>query len=170
MSAGEAGALAFGLGLLVACHPDAVATAAPPQREATVAASRVVIDLDESSAHGAYVRRMRVDEQVIYPTTCDGPRPSPPALCSPAFRDLGGHGSYRVEVVDAMSDRTRADYLLAAVIEGSSECGAYGFWLIRVDSRGVRATQPVAGCFALSRDRTRPETDTPVIRGRLASS
>lgn len=143
---------------------DAVPIGALPPRETTMAARRVVIDLDESHAHDAYVRAMRVDEQVIYPTNCDGPRPSPRALCSPAFRDLGGHGFYGVKVVDVRSDRARADYLFAAVIEGGSECGAYGFWLIRVDSRGVRATQPVAGCFALSRDRTRPETDTPVIR------
>jgi hypothetical protein len=104
---------------------------------------------------------MTVGGDVVIPTACD-PVPSGPlkALCTPAFRhlahDRGTHGS---RLVDTRSSEASTYYVFAAVVEGSGECGAYGFWIMRVD-KTIHITQPLEGCFAFSDD----EKKNPVVQ------
>jgi hypothetical protein len=62
------------------------------------------------------------------------------------------HNLYARRAIQLVAVRTgsnKADFVFAAVIAGSGECGAYGFWVMRVDASDVRLTPPIAGCFSL---------------------
>jgi hypothetical protein len=109
------------------------------------------------------VATMTADGDVVLPPTCN---PAPPdsraSLCTPAFRKLAhDRGGASAHLVDMHDDARGATYVMAAVVEGSGECGSYGFWVIRVD-RAIRITQPITGCFALSTDKDAGAV-TPVV-------
>lgn len=110
-----------------------------------------MLTFDES---GTFVQSMVADSEVVMPPAC-APLPKKGAgavLCSPAFRELAHErGSATARLVDEHSDDAGSTYVFAAVITGSGECGAYGFWAIRVDTK-VHVTPPVAGCFMLQEE------------------
>lgn len=125
--------------------------AAPKAR--TGAESRAVVwTFDES---GFFVRAMTVGEETILPPACAPPRTgAATVLCNPAFRALAhGQGTMSAHVVDMRREGRGATYVFAAVIAGSGECGAYGFWAIRV-GQDVRVTPPIEGCFMLQGEAT----------------
>ncbi|MGD0528759.1 MAG: hypothetical protein ABSE49_26720 [Polyangiaceae bacterium] len=146
--------------------PGYMAIGTLPPYEITVAAHPIVIEFDESWAHEAFVTRMRVGDQVVYPPPCASPQ-ALAALCSKAYRELGGHEVFAVKLVGQDVTAELADFLFAAVYEGAGDCGAYGYWLVRVESARVRATPPVRGCFAGPR-RSRDDggVQEPTVRWR----
>ncbi len=144
--------------------PGYMAVGTLPPYETTVAGRPIVVEFDESWAHDAFVTRMRAGDQIVYPPPCASP-PALPALCSKAYRELGGHEVFGVKLVSQNVAAERADFLFAAVYEGAGDCGAYGYWLVRVESARVRATPPVRGCFAGPRgSRDDGGVEEPAIR------
>lgn len=98
------------------------------------------------------VAAIRVDDEVLYPPDCGASRRS--GLCSRAHRHLRsweGKGQtlvlLRHDGAPASPDAASARFFFGAVFHGSPECGAYGFWAMRIDRRGVRVTEPLEGCF-----------------------
>jgi hypothetical protein len=102
------------------------------------------------SASGPLVRTIVVDGKSIYPPQCAA-TPSSSPFCGPAFADLGKDGRYDLIVVESKATDTRVDLLLAAIFEGSPECGAYGYLLLRMGAN-ARTTAPIKGCFLYSRE------------------
>ena len=127
--------------------PGYMAIGTLPAYETTVAGRPIVIEFDESWAHDAFVTHMRAGDQIVYPPPCASP-PALPARCSKAYRERGGHEFLAVKLVSQNVAAERADFLFAAVYEGAGDCGAYGYWLVRVESPRVCATPPARGCFA----------------------
>jgi hypothetical protein len=104
---------------------------------------------------GITVRSMNVDGAAVVPPACDPP-PSGPlkSLCTPAFRHLAhDRGTRRPRLIDTLSNDAGSYYVFAAVVDGGGECGAYGFWVMRVD-KTIHVTQPLVGCFTFGYDDT----------------
>jgi hypothetical protein len=97
------------------------------------------------------VTAIRFGDRTLFPASCNA-KPALPTLCSSAFDTMGEHEDYKTQLVDSHQVAGVATLLFTARIEGSDECGAYGYWALRVDSKGVRASTPVKGCFAYVRE------------------
>ncbi len=70
------------------------------------------------------------------------------ALVVPRPKSKGaiGRGDDLV-LVDHVERDGRGYALFAASTHGSPECGSYGFWALRLDSKGLRVTPMIEGCF-----------------------
>jgi hypothetical protein len=132
--------------------PGYLATGTLPPIARRIGDRNVLLLLDRSYGGQAFVRAMLVDDQPIFPPHC-GDGSVTQLLCSDAYRHLGGVDVFGIRLLDTHVDHEIADFLFGAFVEGSSECGAYGFWLIRVDARSLRISMPVGGCFAYADDR-----------------
>lgn len=80
-------------------------------------------------------------------------------LCSPDHQSLRGLGPWpsrwpddqgkgvhlRVLALESLEDRAFA--LFSSGFWGSPECGTYALWVLRLDAKGARVTEPVHGCF-----------------------
>ncbi len=99
------------------------------------------------------VSGLTLDGISLWPHAC-GPRDTS-GLCSPAHRAVREAHGEQLLLVDSISqvDATdgskpsRVELFFAAVFVGSPECGAYGFWSMRVDRGVARISNPIAGCF-----------------------
>lgn len=98
-----------------------------------------------------FVESIVVDnEAAVFPPQCDAPTPSATGLCSQShiqLRSVLGKGK-DLQLLGTHARGKRLDLLFAAVFAGSPECGAYGYWLLRVGPTGVRATSPIVGCWS----------------------
>lgn len=89
------------------------------------------------------VESLVVDGALVFPTDCAAPGP----LCTTAHQTMRDEHGSRAEVVRVRVTADRIDLLVAGVFPGSPECGAYGYYVLRIDAAGVRASDPVRGCF-----------------------
>jgi hypothetical protein len=125
-------------------------TACPkPARRALLPAEmrHVVVTFESGNTVGS----MMVGGDTVVPPACVPPPHGPlKALCTPAFQHLAHErGVRKPRLIDTQTTDAGTDYLFAAVIDGSGECGAYGFWLMRVD-KTIHITEPIVGCFAFT--------------------
>ena len=118
-----------------------------PPIEFAVGDERVVLRFRAVILRFQFVETIVVGSEVVYPPQCDAPAPPASGLCSRShleFRSVG-RGKDLMHVGTHVRGQ-QLDLLFAGVYEGSSECGAYGYWLLRVDPTGARATSPIVGC------------------------
>jgi hypothetical protein len=116
-----------------------------PPLVVTTGGRRVEIT-SEKSRDEPYVSRMVVDDVVVLPPTCNT-NPPLPSLCTDEYRNQGHGGEFLVRLVDWHAEDTRAEFVFASAYDLGPECGAYGFWMIRVDAIALLATPPIQGCF-----------------------
>jgi hypothetical protein len=68
---------------------------------------------------------------------------SPPG---PKAKDSHGKGAHlQLVAVERFDDRAFA--LFSSGTWGSPECGTYAYWILRLDAKGTRVTEPLEGCF-----------------------
>lgn len=122
---------------------------APPPTEFAVGDERVVLGFRKGAAGIRFVESIVVGSEIVFPPQCDAPTPPASGLCSLGHRELRSDSGYGkdLKLVGTHARGQQLDLLFAAVFEGSPECGAYGYWLLRVDPRGARATSPIVGCL-----------------------
>jgi hypothetical protein len=134
--------------------------ARPPVR---LAVGRRVLEITFDAHASGRVATVQEGERTFVPTSCSSPGEG---LCGAAHRVLRGEGSRPSK--GALADRREhesfgkgADVLLVATHEGadvalalfasttwgSPECGAYAYWVARLDARGARVGEPLLGCF-----------------------
>jgi hypothetical protein len=127
-----------------------VARRALPSQTVIAGASSVVLERDESWAGSVFVREIRWNGRTLYPVDAKACAAGAvvPAFCEGAFASIGGHEGHATQLVAFHAAAGVVRLVFAAVIEGSSECGAQGFWVLEVAPNGARATRPIEGCFA----------------------
>ncbi len=120
----------------------------PPQHALIPAEMRHVVVTFES---GITVGSMMVDGDTVVPPSCEPPPRGPlKALCTPAFQHLAHErGTRKPRLIDTQTFDAGTYYVFGAVVDGSGECGADGFWVMRVD-KTIHVTQPIVGCFAFT--------------------
>jgi hypothetical protein len=112
----------------------------------------------ESAPRSRYVARVTVDDVIVFPRACcPGDKD---ALCSKEHRAVREAHGEQLLLLDTASDETRAELFFAAMFFGSPECSAYGYWSMRVDAKGVRISNPIAGCM-MGTHRGRPGEEEP---------
>jgi len=105
------------------------------------------------------VESLTVDGVVVFPIDCSTPGP----LCTPAHEAMRDEHGSMADVVRVRATADRIDLVIAAVFRGSPECGAYGYYVLRIDALGVRASAPVRGCFvSVSEGEPRVEVGPPL--------
>lgn len=145
-------------------RPAAVATKSAATSDAlppltiSLGKQTLVVERRRALQGASFVRAIRLDERTLFPASC-GEAPALPVLCGPAFEAMEGHATYDTQLVDWHESGGVATLVLATRIEGSGECGAYGFWVLRVDGTGPRASAPFKGCFSYARDPALDATD-----------
>ncbi|MDC0741473.1 hypothetical protein [Polyangium mundeleinium] len=118
--------------------------------EFAVGDKRVVLRFRAGASDAQFVESIAVGSEMVFPPPCDAPALPASGLCSPGhleLRSVLGKGK-DLELVGTHVRGQQLDLLFAAVFEGSPECGAYGYWLLRVGPTGARATSPILGCMA----------------------
>lgn len=120
-----------------------------PPIEFVVGNKRVVVNRHRGVGRFYFVDTILVDSDTIYPPKCDAPVLPTSGLFSSShieLRSVLGKGK-DLMLVETHDGKKQRDLLFAAVFEGSPECGAYGYWLLRVGPTGTRATAPIVGCM-----------------------
>ena len=132
--------------------------------DATVAGRQVRLRWIDEGGHRPGQVRLTVDDQVVLPADC-APG-SWGGLCTRAHRKLRsweGKGPHLVLVEAHQDDDERIDLFFAATTYGSPECGAYGYFLIRVDASGVRVSNPIVGCLVTPHPASASDGPLPAV-------
>ena len=117
-----------------------------PPIEFAVGDERVVLRF-RAGFRSQFVETIVVGSEVVYPPQCDAPAPPASGLCSRSHLEFRSVGRGKdLKHVGTHVRGQQLDLLFAGVYEGSPECGAYGYWLLRVGPTGARVTSPIVGC------------------------
>ena len=93
-----------------------------------------------------FVSSIELDQERVFPIDCGN---KTTGWCSPQhqkLRSFEGKGK-DLRFIESATFESKAYALFAATFYGSPECGAYGYWLLKLDHAGVSVSQPLLGCF-----------------------
>lgn len=129
----------------------------------------LVVTYTRTSLDTDVVGALALDNVTLYPPDCTTARDG---LCSPSHQALRGDGASTGHIFGKGRDLSllafeerddRAYALFGATTIGSPECGAYAFWILRLDAKGIHVTPPLEGCFNGGRPAADPRGAHPLV-------
>ncbi len=135
-----------------------------PPFEADVAGHHLTVrfadsPLDDTSHAPPRVQSIELDSASLFPRDCAAKSKTKLLACSAGHRAVKNAVDFHV--VAHRGTDAQLQLLVAGRTGGSTECGAYDYWVLSVDKSGFNASEPVSGCFTLpSLD---PDAQNPVV-------
>jgi len=105
------------------------------------------VPADDRSHAAPKIQLIELDGTTIYPRDCAAKSKTPLLACSKAHRAITNAVDFHM-VANRVTDAL-VELLIAGRSASSLECGAYDYWVLRVDKHGFSASEPATGCFTV---------------------